>query len=169
MSEFELVWLFLEALNPRVRPELERKNVETLNKATRLAKVYNKGLVVYYARQRTEKLYPRNGNGHRYKNGYDRDYNVNHQAETQNKTSYVLGARNLAIELLSAKSESKTEYVDTFDSGSGCTSSVISSRFVKKTGITLNDLEIKIKSADNRVAIFDGKTESLRVDKEVNF
>ncbi|RNA32671.1 hypothetical protein BpHYR1_022133, partial [Brachionus plicatilis] len=37
-DEFELVWFFLEALDPRVRAELESKNVETLNDAIRHAR-----------------------------------------------------------------------------------------------------------------------------------
>ncbi|CAF0762393.1 unnamed protein product [Brachionus calyciflorus] len=96
---------------------------------------------------------------------------------------------NLVEECKSSDSDSKskTEYVYTCDScrllyvlgyvnehsikfvvDSGSTTSIISSRFVKKTGITLNDLEIKIKSADNRVTKVDGKTQSLRVDIEGN-
>ncbi|RNA09691.1 hypothetical protein BpHYR1_012109, partial [Brachionus plicatilis] len=44
IDEFELVWFFLEALDPRVRAELESKNVETLNDAKRHARVFTKGL-----------------------------------------------------------------------------------------------------------------------------
>ncbi|CAF0980328.1 unnamed protein product [Brachionus calyciflorus] len=191
-----------EALTPRVRAELESKNVETLNEALRLARVYNKGLgniasplIVNYARQRTEKWYPKTGNSPRYKNGYDNGDNANHQAETRDKglicfrckkpghriaqcrvkSSYgkINGKTTKRANLVEeckrsdSDSESKTEYVYTFDSGrllyvsgyvnehrikfvvdSGCTTSVISSRFVKKT--------------------VDGKTESLRVDIEGN-
>ncbi|CAF1121931.1 unnamed protein product [Brachionus calyciflorus] len=36
MPDFDLVWFFLEALNPRVRAELESKNVDTLKDAIRV-------------------------------------------------------------------------------------------------------------------------------------
>ncbi|CAF0929231.1 unnamed protein product [Brachionus calyciflorus] len=92
MPEFELVWLFLEALSPRVKAELESKNVETLNEAIRLAKLYNKGLgnfasptLVNYARQKTEKRYLKNGNSPKYKTGYVNGDNVNHQTESRDR------------------------------------------------------------------------------------
>ena len=44
IDEFELVWFFLEALDPRVRAELESKNVETLGDAIRHARIFSKGL-----------------------------------------------------------------------------------------------------------------------------
>ncbi|RNA22407.1 hypothetical protein BpHYR1_035964 [Brachionus plicatilis] len=59
IDEFALVWFFLEALDPRVRAELESKNVETPNDAIRHAKVFTKGLgnfskptVVNYSRKK---------------------------------------------------------------------------------------------------------------------
>ena len=53
IDEFELVWFFLESLDPRVRAELESKNVETLDDV-----IFSKGLgnagkptVVSYSKQ----------------------------------------------------------------------------------------------------------------------
>ena len=58
IDEFELVWFFFEALDPRVRAELESKNVETLDDAIRHARIFSKGLgilgkfkVVNYSKQ----------------------------------------------------------------------------------------------------------------------
>ncbi|CAF0902386.1 unnamed protein product [Brachionus calyciflorus] len=65
MPKFELVCLFLEALNLRVRAEPESKNVETLNEAIGLYNIvgnFASPTVVNYARQTTEKSYPKNGN-----------------------------------------------------------------------------------------------------------
>ncbi|CAF0839000.1 unnamed protein product, partial [Brachionus calyciflorus] len=64
IEEFELEWLFFDALNPS--SELESKY--TLNEAIR-----------------TEKRYSKNGNSARYKSGYFNGENVNHQAVTRDK------------------------------------------------------------------------------------
>ena len=65
IDEFELVWFFLEALDPRVRAELESKNVETLDDATRYARIFSKGLgnirnltVVNYSKQKNSFMKP---------------------------------------------------------------------------------------------------------------
>ncbi|CAF1023560.1 unnamed protein product [Brachionus calyciflorus] len=53
-----------------------------------------------------------------------------------------------------------------FDLDSGCTTSIISSKFVKKDGLNLNDSRIKIKTANKSISKVDGKTDSLKVDIE---
>ncbi|CAF1046739.1 unnamed protein product [Brachionus calyciflorus] len=81
--------------------------------------------------------------------------------------------------------DSKTEYVYTCSSGhllcvsvyvnehqikfivdSGCTSSIISSKFAKRNGLSLKDANINIRSANNSMCRVDGKTEILKVDIE---
>lgn len=219
MPEFELVWLFLEALNPRVRAELESKNVETLDEAIRLARVYIKGLgnfalptVINYARPRTEQRYPKKGNSPRYINAHRNGNKGNHQPEPRDKNlvcfrckkpghkiaqcrvklfngkfnSKTTKRANLVGEVNDGDSDGgKTEYVYACNSGnllcvsgyvnghpikfaldSGCTTSIISSKFVKKNGLNLNDSRIKIKTANNSISKVDGKTDSLKVDIE---
>ncbi|RNA37112.1 transposon Ty3-G Gag-Pol poly [Brachionus plicatilis] len=62
IDEFELVWMFFDAVDPRVRAELESKNVKTLDDAITHARIFsrstwsvNKPVPVYYSRNNYKK------------------------------------------------------------------------------------------------------------------
>ncbi|CAF0967703.1 unnamed protein product [Brachionus calyciflorus] len=152
MPEFELVWFFLEALNPGVRAELESKIEETLNEAIRLARVYTRGLgsfalptVVNYTRQRTDKRYPKNGNLPRYKSVHG---NMNKNQPKVRDKEFKNGDLD----------KCKMEYVYT------CNSSNLLCVSGFKYCLNLNDSRIKIKTANNSISKVDRKTDSLKVD-----
>ena len=74
ISEFEMLWFFLETLDPRVRTELESKNVKTIEEAILQARVFTKGMVnpnkptfVNYSRHREMKRYSNDNRPLKYK------------------------------------------------------------------------------------------------------
>ncbi|RNA04204.1 hypothetical protein BpHYR1_033645 [Brachionus plicatilis] len=62
IDEFKLAWMFYDAVDPRVRADLESKNVKTLNDAITQARIFirstwsvNKPVRVYYSRNNHKK------------------------------------------------------------------------------------------------------------------
>ncbi|CAF0906907.1 unnamed protein product [Brachionus calyciflorus] len=183
MPEFELVWLFLEALNPRVRAELESKNVETLNEAIRLARVYTRGLgsfalptVVNYTRQKTDKRYPKNGNLPRSKSVHGlvcfkckKPGHKKAQCNVKGKFDKKWTKRVNFVEEFKNGDLDKCimEYVYTCNSSDLlCVSRFFNGHSIKFALDSKCTTSIIKKTANNSISKVDGKTDSLKVDIE---
>ncbi|CAF1153123.1 unnamed protein product, partial [Brachionus calyciflorus] len=136
MPEFELVRLFLEALNPRVRAELESKNVDTLKEAV------SEEMEFTQIQKRTWEPECK------VKGKFDKKWTK--------RVNFVEEFKDGDLD------KCKMEYVYTCNSSDLL--SVSGSKFVKKYGLNLNDSRIKIKTANNSISKVDGKTDSLKVD-----
>ncbi|RNA13721.1 hypothetical protein BpHYR1_023289 [Brachionus plicatilis] len=173
IDEFELVWMFFDAVDPRVRAELESKNVKTLDDAITQARIFswstwsvNKLVPAYYSRNNYKK---------RLKSFYNlREKEVDRGKNLNNKTD------DRAEETEEPESNNRnrdTEYVYVCTTGnllringlvdgkpvkfaidSGCTSSIISRKTVNNFGLRILPSSSKIKTADITISMVVGKT-----------
>ncbi|RMZ93496.1 hypothetical protein BpHYR1_014804, partial [Brachionus plicatilis] len=122
IDEFELVWMFFNAVDPRVRAELESKNVKTLDNAITQARILsmstwsvNKPVPVYYSRNNYKK---------RLKSFYylrekevDRGKNVNNKTDDRGKIPVCFRFKkpghikaDCKVKLLSGENNNKSNY-----------------------------------------------------------
>ncbi|RMZ95048.1 hypothetical protein BpHYR1_019822, partial [Brachionus plicatilis] len=205
IDEFELVWFFLEALDPRVR-----------------GRVRDKPTVVNYSRQKNfnnkDYFMKPSINGKEYVSKF-RGQKFNHNGKEKfrsqnelkknlicfgckkpghkisqcrlNNNNYKQYRNTRRVNMIeevnndSVNRKENPEYVYTCDTGnllyisatingitltialdSGCTTSILSRKFVERNKITVKESDIRIKTADNNIVKVNGKTEALKLNIE---